>query len=137
MYEFSFYYLVCVFGDDIVSKVEVFWNGEFLGVVNVKFKGWIKYSFIVEVSEVSLEIIFKGIGIGGSIGGFIDNVFVVEVVEYCLVKFGLYVINKFGFDIEGYIYYLDLEIFVVLLIVGVINIVVNIVGKDGKFYFME
>ncbi|MBU77196.1 DUF642 domain-containing protein [Pseudoalteromonas sp. MEBiC 03607] len=137
MYEFSFYYSARASGDDTASKVEVFWNGESLGVVNAKFKGWTKYSFTVEASEASSEITLKGIGTGGSTGGFIDNVSVAEVAEYCSVKSGLYAINKFGSDTEGYIYHLDPETSAVSPIAGVTNTAANIAGKDGKLYFME
>ena len=73
MYEISFYYSARVSGDDTASTVEVLWNGESLGVVNAKFKGWTKYSFNVEATGASSEITLTGVGSSGGVGGFIDK----------------------------------------------------------------
>ncbi len=137
MYEISFYYSARVSGDDTASTVEVLWNGESLGVVNAKFKGWTKYSFTVEATGTSSEITLAGVGSRSSVGGFIDNVSVSEATEYCSVQAGLYAINIYGSDSEGYIYHLDPETSAVTKVAGVTNTAANIAGMDGKLYFME
>lgn len=136
MYEISFYYSARVSGDDTASTVEVLWNGESLGVVNAKL-GWTKYSFNVEATGASSEITLAGVGSSGGVGGFIDNVSVSEATEYCSVQAGLYAINKYGSDSEGYIYHLNPETSAVTKVAGVTSTAANIAGMDGKLYFME
>lgn len=136
-YEFSFYYSGRVDNAEDVNNVEVFWNGELLEALNTTQRGWTKYSYTVEGTDVSSLIELAGTGSHAGLGGFIDNVVVTEVAEPCAVTTGLYGINNFGSETEGYVYHFNPESSAVSIIAGLNNTASNIASKDGILYFME
>ena len=136
-YEVSFYYSARVVGNEATNKAEALWNGESLAVVNSSTKGWTKYSFTVEADSASSVLSFTGAGTSDSVGALIDNVVVTEVPEPCAVVTGLYGINNFGSEIEGYVYHFTPESSAVTVVAGLNNTASNIASKDGVLYFME
>ncbi|KPM79344.1 MULTISPECIES: DUF642 domain-containing protein [Pseudoalteromonas] len=136
-YEVSFYYSARVTGNEQTNKAEVFWNSESLAVVNSSTKGWTKYSFTVEADSASSVLSFAGAGTSDSVGAFIDNVVVTEIPAPCAVVTGLYGINNFGSETEGYVYHFNPESSAVTVVAGLNNTASNIASKDGMLYFME
>tara|TARA_B100001063_G_scaffold247185_1_gene291074 strand:+ start:29945 stop:31201 length:1257 start_codon:yes stop_codon:yes gene_type:complete len=136
-YELTFYYSARKEGNVTTNKAEVFWNGSSLAVVNSSSKDWTKYSFIVEADSTSSVLSFAGTGTSDSVGAFIDNVVVTEVAEPCAVATGLYGINNFGSETEGYVYHFNPESSAVTVVAGLNNTASNIANKDGMLYFME
>ncbi|MCF2899841.1 DUF642 domain-containing protein [Pseudoalteromonas sp. OFAV1] len=136
-YELSFYYSARIVGNEETNKAEVFWNGESLAVVKSSTIGWTKYSFTVEADSASSVLSFAGAGTSDSVGAFIDNVVVTEVPEPCPVTTGLYGINNFGSETEGYIYHFNPESNAVTIVSGVSNTASNIANYGGMLYFVE
>lgn len=77
----SFWFASRAHGSDIAAtnQVEVFWNGQSLGVITDATAGrWTQHTFNVEANaDGATELKFVGVGTSDSYGGLIDNVSVV------------------------------------------------------------
>lgn len=77
----SFWFASRAHGGDIAAtnQVEVFWNGQSLGVITDATAGrWTQHTFNVEANaDGATELKFVGVGTNDSYGGLIDNVSVV------------------------------------------------------------
>ncbi|WP_462176749.1 DUF642 domain-containing protein [Pseudoalteromonas gelatinilytica] len=136
-YELSFYYAGRVENQEGINSAEVFWNGELLEALDTTQIAWTKHSYTVDGTDVSSLITLKGTGSSAGQGGFIDNVVVTEIAEPCAVTTGLYGINNFGSETEGYVYHFNPESGAVSIVAGLNNTASNIASKDGVLYFME
>ncbi|WP_462176751.1 DUF642 domain-containing protein [Pseudoalteromonas gelatinilytica] len=136
-YELSFYYSARVTGNEATNNAEVLWNGEPLALVSSSEKGWTKYSFIVEADSASSVLSFSGAGTSDSYGAFIDNVVLTEITAPCSVTIGLYGINNFGSETEGYVYHFNPDSSAVTVVAGLTNTASNIASKDEMLYFIE
>ena len=77
---------------------------------------------------------FSGAGTSDSYGAYIDNISLTEVPEPCPVTTGLYGINNFGSETEGYIYHFNPESNAVTIVSGVSNTASNIASYGGMLY---
>ncbi|MBU77195.1 DUF642 domain-containing protein [Pseudoalteromonas sp. SYSU M81236] len=136
-YELTFYYSARSEGNETTNKAEVFWNGTSIALVNSTTRGWTKYNFTVEATGGTSEIMFSGAGTSDSYGAYIDNISLTEVPEPCPVTTGLYGINNFGSETEGYIYHFNPESNAVTIVSGVSNTASNIASYGGMLYFVE
>lgn len=136
-YELTFYYSARVEGNATTNAAKVLWNGNELATINSSTKGWTKYSFTVEANDTSSVLSFAGAGKSDSLGAFLDNVSLTEIPEPCAVETGLYGINNFGSETEGYVYHFKTVSSSVTIVAGLNNTASNIASKDGVLYFME
>lgn len=137
-YEISFYYSARVVGDLNTNMAEVYWNGQLLDTLNASAVGWTKFTFTVPGAAVSSELKFVGAGKSDSLGAFIDNVVVtanVDTTPACAS--GLYGINNFGSNDEGFVYFFNTDTNSYSVVTGLTNTASNIASSDGVLYFME
>ncbi len=131
-YEVSFYYSARVNGNNTTNKAEVYWDGELLDTLNSTTKGWQKFTYTVKASSSATELKFVGAGKSDSLGAFIDDV---KVTTACAS--GLYGINNFGSNEEGYVYFFNTDTNTYSKVAGLNNTASNIASHDGVLYFME
>lgn len=131
-YEVSFYYSARVNGDANTNKAEVYWNGELLDTLNSTTKGWQKFTYTVKASSAATELKFIGTGKSDSLGAFIDDV---KVTRQCAS--GLYGINNFGTNEEGFVYFFNTDTNTYSKVTGLSNTASNIASHNGVLYFME
>ena len=136
-YELSFYYSARIVGNNHTNKAEVKWNGNSLAVINSSAKGWTKYTFNVEATNANSVLEFIGRGSSDSVGALLDNVSLTEVPAPCAVTTGLYGINNFGSETEGYVYHFNPESNAVTVVAGITNTASNIASNEGVLYFMQ
>jgi len=131
-YEVSFYYSARVNGNETTNKAEVYWDGELLDTLNATTKGWTKFTYTVKASSTATELKFVGTGASDSVGGFIDDV---QVTTSCAS--GLYGINNFGSNEDGFVYHFDTQNNTYSTVAGLSNTASNIASHNGVLYFME
>ncbi|MBB1396806.1 DUF642 domain-containing protein [Pseudoalteromonas sp. SG44-8] len=131
-YEVSFYYSARVSGDANTNKAEVYWDGELLDTLNSTTKGWQKFTYTVKASSAATELKFIGAGKSDSLGAFIDDV---KVTSQCAS--GLYGINNFGTNEEGFVYFFNTDTNTYSKVTGLSNTASNIASHNGVLYFME
>ncbi|BDF93590.1 DUF642 domain-containing protein [Pseudoalteromonas sp. KAN5] len=131
-YEISFYYSARVSGNTTTNKAEVYWDGELLDTLNSTTRGWQKFTYTVKASSSATELKFAGAGKSDSLGALIDNV---QVTAKCAS--GLYGINNFGSNEDGFVYHIDTQTNTYSTVAGLTNTASNIASHDGVLYFME
>ncbi len=136
-YKLSFDYSARIEGNGTTNIANIMWEGNYLASVNSATKGWSNYSIAVEASNANSVLSFAGAGDSDSLGAFIDNVSLTELVEPCAVTTGLYGINKFGSETEGYVYHFNPVSGTTTIVSGVTNTASNIASNAGTLYFVE
>lgn len=136
-YEISFYYSARIAGNLETNIAEVYWNGQLLDTLNSDSVGWKKYTYTVIGAELNTELKFKGAGTSDSLGAFIDDVSVTAQVELNECASGLYGINNFGSNEEGFVYHFNTANNTYSTVAGLSNTASNIASHDGVLYFME
>ncbi|MGB1290487.1 MAG: DUF642 domain-containing protein [Pseudoalteromonas sp.] len=131
-YEISFYYSARRDGDETTNKAKVYWDGELLDTLNATSRGWQKFTYTVKANSNSSELKFVGAGKSDSYGAFIDDV---KVSTACAS--GLYGINNFGSNEEGYVYFFNTNTNTYSTVAGLNNTASNIASHNGVLYFME
>lgn len=131
-YEISFYYSARRDGDETTNKAKVYWDGELLDTLNATSRGWQKFTYTVKANSNSSELKFVGSGKSDSYGAFIDDV---KVSTACAS--GLYGINNFGSNEEGYVYFFNTNTNTYSTVAGLNNTASNIASHNGVLYFME
>lgn len=131
-YEISFYYSARRDGDETTNKAKVYWDGELLDTLNATSRGWQKFTYTVKANSNSSELKFVGAGKSDSYGAFIDDV---KVSTACAS--GLYGINNFGSNEEGYVYFFNTDTNTYSTVAGLNNTASNIASHNGVLYFME
>ncbi|TGE84250.1 hemolysin-type calcium-binding protein [Pseudoalteromonas sp. KS88] len=131
-YEISFYYSARRDGDETTNKAKVYWDGELLDTLNASSRGWQKFTYTVKANSNSSELKFVGAGKSDSYGAFIDDV---KVSTACAS--GLYGINNFGSNEEGYVYFFNTDTNTYSIVAGLNNTASNIASHNGVLYFME
>lgn len=79
-YLISFYYSPRVSGNQTTNKAEVFWDGQLVATLNSEVKGWQKYTLVLSGAGADTRLSFKGYIDGDTVGGYLDNVSVQEVL---------------------------------------------------------
>lgn len=133
-YEVSFYYSSRVDDSEETNKAEVYWDGELLDTLNSSTRGWQKFTYTVKASSTATELKFVGAGDSDSYGALIDNV---SVILNTNCASGLYGINNFGSNEEGFVYLFNIDINSYSKVAGLTNTASNIASHDGVLYFME
>ncbi|KPN62763.1 hypothetical protein SAMN04488527_12432 [Aliiroseovarius crassostreae] len=79
-YEISLLYSGAAAVSDESKVVEVWWNGELIGIITGDHSDWREYSFVATGTDTSrLEL--RAAGAADGYGGFVDNVSVREVLQ--------------------------------------------------------
>jgi len=131
-YEVSFYYSARINGNETTNEAEVYWDGQLLDTLNATTKGWKKFTYTVKASSTATELKFVGAGDSDKLGAFIDDV---KVTATCAS--GLYGINNFGSNEDGFVYHFDTQDNTYSTVAGLSNTASNIASHDGVLYFME
>jgi hypothetical protein len=81
VYRVSFDYSSRVDNNASTNRVAVFWNGNKIASLNHSQRGWERYTLTVLGDEDMSQLSFQAVGQEDTLGGYIDNVSVVEVCE--------------------------------------------------------
>lgn len=135
-YTLSFYYSPRVANSNETNQAKVYWDGAEVASLNGTSRGWQHISVSVTASSAATELKFTGTGTSDSYGGFIDNVSVTGIANRACLT-GLFGINDFGSEQEGYVYFFDVNNGTYSKLTGVSHAASNIASKDGVLYFME
>ena len=135
-YTLSFYYSPRVANNSDTNQAKVYWDGAEVASLNGTSRGWQHISVSVTASSTATELKFTGTGTSDSYGGFIDNVSVTGIANRACLT-GLFGINDFGTEQEGYVYFFDVNNGTYSKLTGVSHAASNIASKDGVLYFME
>jgi hypothetical protein len=135
-YTLSFYYSPRVVNNSNTNQAKVYWDGTEVASLNGTSRGWQHITVNVTASSAATELKFTGTGTSDSYGGFIDNVSVTGIANRACLT-GLFGINAFGSNQEGYIYFFDVNNGTYSKLTGVSHTAFNIASKDGVLYFMD